>query len=465
MFKRFTPILLAVCVLGIFSAVAQAEGPVWKVLSVSTPTNFKAGDSTGDDLFLVTATNVGGASTGCTQAQIEAEELRETEEIKLKKESKEGFCTRRSPVVSPITISDSLPAGLTVTEVFGSDAYKEPVGVAEDEERTGARPGGMSCSPSPVPNCTRSTPVDPGDTLYVTISVDVGLSLSPAVPNVVTVSGGGAASVSASDPVTISSALPEYGVAPAGLMAATSTNQAGAHPNVTTAFFLNTINPSRPNQWEAAPVDAPKDVRFDFPPGVVGTTVGMARCTMAEVINESHCPADTMVGTATVISVGPIIKRVVATVPVFNIAPAPGEPAAFGLSALLFAARLDTSVLSNGDYGVRVTVPDITEGADTYASLVTIWGVPADHNGPGLDRAARNLSARGTPEGTIVPQDEIEFGGPGVEPEKARVPRVALLTNPSQCSTPLEATLSTDSWEAPGPGVFASARIPPRDGN
>jgi hypothetical protein len=403
MFKRLTPILLAVCVLGIFSAVAQAEGPVWKVLSVSTPTNFKAGDSTGDESFLVTATNVGGAST-------------------------DG---------SAITISDSLPAGLTVTGIFGADAYKHPV----SEQKTGAPSGAMSCSTSPVPNCTRSKIVDPGDTLWVWIPVDVPSNVS--VPNVVTVSGGGAASVSVSDPVSIGSALPEYGVASGGLMAATSTNQAGAHPNVTTAFFLNT----HPVGFQGAePISTPKDVRFDLPPGLVGTTVGMPRCTMAEVINESHCPADTMVGTATV-----FVEAFVLTVPVFNIAPAPGEPAAFGFNALLFAARLDTSVLSNGDYGVRVTAPDITEGGRAYGSSVTIWGVPADHNGPGLDRAARNLAAGGVGEGEIEPLDEIAFGGPSV----GQTP-VPLLTNPSQCSNQLKTIMETDSWEGPGPGVFAT---------
>jgi hypothetical protein len=219
-------------------------------------------------------------------------------------------------------------------------------------------------------------------------------------------------------------------------MAATSTNQAGAHPNVTEAFILNTRSGGL---HRAAPVGKPKDVSFDLPPGLVGTTVGMPRCTMAEVINESDCPADTMVGTMTI-----FVEGFVLTVPVFNIAPAPGEPAAFGINAVLFAVRLDTSVLSNGDYGVRVTAPDITEGGATWASEVTIWGVPADHNGPGPDFSGLTL---GESE-----EEWLSFGGlSGVE--QTRVP---LLTNPSQCSSPLTSILETDSWEAPGPGVFAT---------
>ncbi len=292
-------------------AVATETGPVWKVLSVSTPTNFKPGDRTGDNSFLVTATNVGGEPTDGT-----------------------------------ITLSDLLPEGLTAYKIFGDDAYKTPV--REGEASQGG--GDTTCSTSPVPHCTTSEPVDPGDTLLLHVSVEVASGLPPSVPNGAMVSGGGAASVSVSNPVTISSALPEYGVAPGGLMAATSTNQAGAHPNVTADFFLNTIDLGT----LATPVGTPKDVSFDLPPGLVGTTVGMARCTMAKVVNESHCPADTMVGAATVIieAEGGGWKL---TLPVFNIAPAPGEPAAFAFNALFFPARLDTSVLSNGDYGVRVT--------------------------------------------------------------------------------------------------------------
>jgi hypothetical protein len=245
---------------------------------------------------------------------------------------------------------------------------------------------------------------------------------------------------------------------------------------VTNEFFLNTTNPLGEAETEhcaslvpapctllSGPVGLPKDVRFDLPPGLVGTTVGMPRCTMAEVVNSANCPRDTMVGTATlIIQVGnrtsASLGRVTFTVPVFNIAPAPGEPAAFAFNALLFPVRLDTSVLSDGEYNVRVTVPDITAAAGNYMSSVTIWGVPAEHNGPGPDAAAKGLG--GDVEDGLRPQ--LTFGGPGVEEfnvgslhdKIVYETRVPLLTNPSQCSTPLVAMLETDSWEGAGPGVF-----------
>jgi hypothetical protein len=447
---------IIVALSGIFSTAAQAEttGPVWKIISVSSPTILVPGADY--DMIEVMAINVGGASTGCTSAGIASE--KEEEELG-KKDPDTAVCTPSSPVGSPVTISDTLPAGLTATtdqywEIRGQDDYREP---AADEFGSD-----LACSPAPLPSCTDSNRVDPGDSLIVTIPVSVtavGADGAESVTAVATVSGGGAASASVSAPVKIGSGTAPYGVAPGGLLAAASTSQAGAHPNVTTAFFLNTIVPrdgaGAYPLIEAEPPVPPKDVRFDLPPGLVGTTVGMPRCTMADVIDESKCPRDTMVGTSTVIVNGPPLRRVTTTVPVFNIAPAPGEPAAFAFNTVFFPVRLDTSVLSDGDYGVRVSSPDISEGGALIASAITIWGVPADHNGPGPDRLL--IGKVNFPQ----ENEKMSFGGAAVEAEQeARPPvasetRVPLLTNPSQCSSPLEGTLSTDSWTEQG--VFASA--------
>jgi hypothetical protein len=374
-------------------------------------------------------------------------------------------------VVSPITIADVLPAGLDAVEVFGVNAYHNPVGHLAQGGRSeqNGPPFGLSCTPSPAtPSCTTSERIDPGDTLVITIRVDVKLKTEGSEVNEASVSGGGAVSASVNDSVTISSAPAPYGVAKAGLLAASSTNQAGGHPNVTNEFFLNTINPrgeanaknggSGPNVLlSSEPAGAPKDVRFDLPPGLVGTTVGIPRCTMANVVDSSNCPADTMVGATTLIVFATgNSQRLVITVPVYNIAPAPGEPAAFAFNALFFPVRLDTSVLSDGEYNVRVTAPDITTGAVDYMSSVTIWGDPAEHNGPGPDAGAKNLSGDVFLGEGEHPQ--IAFGGAGVEkyesdgfPEESVLEqRVPLLTNPSQCSEPLQGVLETDSWEALG---------------
>jgi hypothetical protein len=177
---------------------------------------------------------------------------------------------------------------------------------------------------------------------------------------------------------------------------------------------------------------------------------------MAEVINQANCPRDTMVGAATLV-VNSLGSRFVVTVPVYNIAPAPGEPAAFAFDGLFFPVRLDASVLSDGEYNVRVTAPDITGGAAAYMASVTIWGDPAEHNGSGPDTGAKNLKGRVFLGNGNLPQ--ITFGGPGVEEfnetsygrrETVLEKRTPLLVAPTQCLTPLTARLETDSWEAAG---------------
>ena len=413
------------------SASAETQGPVWKIIGASNPTNFTPAVAPGSDTIVVEAINVGGTAT-------------------------DG---------SPVTISDSLPAGITATEGFeypglgvtGLDTYRKPFTTYPRGENDD-----MQCSPMPtaIPSCTESERVDPGDVLIVTIPVSVE-SAGPFSANMATVSGGGAASASVTTPVAVSSALPPYGVAQGGLVAASSTSQAGAHPNVTTAFILNTV--ALPGKHEPLganePAGAPKDVRFDAPPGLVGDAVGMPRCTMAGVLDFSNCPRDTMIGTATTIAYA--AHDTTTTVPIYNIAPAPGEPVAFAFNTTFFSTRLDTSVLSDGDYGVRVTAPDLTEGAGVIASSITLWGVPADHNGAGPDFALVKELNQSEEQSDLWQS----FGGTGVEvvskengeviSEVPTTTRVPLLSNPSQCSAPLEASLSTDSWEGQGPGVFA----------
>lgn len=127
--------------------------------------------------------------------------------------------------------------------------------------------------------------------------------------------------------------------------------------------------------------------------------------------------------------------------PVFNIAPDSGEPGAFAFNAFFFPIRLDTSVLSNGNYAVRVSASGLSQAAETLSTSITIWGVPADHNGPGEDKSVYN----------VPPFGSGSFGGPSTAQTRA-----PLLTNPQQCETPASAAMSTDSWASPGTFVAAA---------
>ncbi len=448
------------------SASAETTGPEWKILSVANPTNFKPGDRSGDDAIVVTAVNVGGASTGCTAEQIAAEPRPVFSPLRP--------CPAGSPVVSPVTISDTVPSGMTAVEVYGDDAYQDPIGeLAEGTVESffgedNGPPAGLACTlSSRTPSCTTGEPVSPGDTLVVTIRVHVETEVQGlGEVNRASVAGGGAVGVSVSDPVTVSSTPAGYGLAGGGVLSAVSSTQAGGHPNFTAEFFLNTISQEPIPGTEGAFVESvspPKDVDLDLPRGLLGTTVGVARCSMADVVDSSECPRNTMVGVATVM-VGPAAggkPRVILTTPVYNIAPAPGEPLAFAFEALFFPVRIDASLLSDGEFNARVSATGLTGAASVTMTSITIWGDPAEHSGAGPDTAAKTVEGNQflRPEGhRSASLPEFTFGGPGTEEveisqrilETVDQRRQALLTNATQCSESLTDVLETDSWEAPG---------------
>jgi hypothetical protein len=328
---------------------------------------------------------------------------------------------------SAITIGDVLPSWLTATKVVGFDAYGSPLGTFQ----TGSPFASMTCEAAPVVSCTTTRKVDSGDQLVVSVEMTAGSSPPPGAINHATVTGGGATEQSVEAPLAPDSTPVLAGPAPGSVFAAVTNRQAGAHPDVVTSFMLST----KENDEGVAD---PKDIRFDLPPGLVGSVTGMPHCTFTRVISALHgenvCPNDTMVGTAVVVLKGGNAhpNGLVFPVPVYNIAPSPGEPAAFGFDAVVLPARLDTSVLSDGNYGVRVTAPDIPESAQLLGATVTIWGVPSEHSGPGENGEFTLLSPH-------------TWGGPN--PGQSPVP---LLTSPQQCAEPLVASMSSDAWTEPG---------------
>jgi hypothetical protein len=337
---------------------------------------------------------------------------------------------------STITIGDALPAWLTATKVTGLDSYGSSLSTFN---YGGGAP--MSCEAAPAISCTYSGRVDPGDQLVVFVEMTAGSAPPAGAVDRATVEGGGGREAAVEMPLAPDATPVSFGPAPGSVFASLSNAQAGGHPDTTTSFWVTSGETDNP-------ADNAKDISFDLPPGLVGSTVGMPRCSMTRVIAGTRsggqtCPDDTMVGTAEVLlgnapSEHP--EGFVIVVPVYNIAPSPGEPAAFAFDAVILPVRLDTSVLSDGNYGVRVTAPDIAASAPLLGNTITIWGVPAEHSGPGSN-------------GESIFPAPYTLGGQ--DPGQSRVP---LLTSPQQCNEPLVATMRSDGWAKPG--AFTSQDAP-----
>ena len=98
----------ATALLGMAPA-ALAAGPAWSITSQSFPTNLPLGDQTGADVYMVVATNVGNA-----------------------------------PTSGPITLTDTLPADLTV-DTAGPDNYEGGVWAKDQWNNDNSHGGHLSC--------------------------------------------------------------------------------------------------------------------------------------------------------------------------------------------------------------------------------------------------------------------------------------------------------------------------------
>jgi hypothetical protein len=352
------------------SASAAPQMPQWTVSAVSMPTNFAPGDESGDATFRITVVNSGGAASDGT----------------------------------PVAVADQLPAGISL----------DPAGASGTEQ---LRQEAVSCAQL---TCTYSGVMAPEDSLTLSFPIDVEVSSPTTVTNHVSVSGGGAAEAGAETPTAISSTPARFGLAPGGSAAALSSNQAGAHADLTTALAFATTSA------EGATAGDPKDAVNDLAPGFAGDLPGTPRCSFA-VFSHQECPISTQVGVTTLTAnfgFGPLV----ASVPLYNLSPDSGEVAKIGFSAIFFNIQAGIS-LRPGDEGLRTSFRNVTTSFAQLDSVVfTVWGVPAH---PVHDPLRWNPAVD-------------EFGTASqAEPS-------AFLTNPTSCMGQApDATLTVDSWQEP----------------
>ncbi len=432
------------------TGVAVAAGPWWHVSAISAPAT---PDSSTSEVVLDVA-NLGDAATPGS----EIENILEA----IAGESKHFA-----------TVVDKLPAGVTPTAVHaeggggplgagagkGGGVFTEKA-IEEIVERAGR---GKLCSISgQTVRCSYAVPVRPYEHIVIAIEVNVA-SGAGSGENEVDVSGGNAPSVVSRRALAVEGPAPSYGVQSyelepeeeSGLPA----TQAGSHPfQLSTTLVLNSKTQLsdiaghgfevRP---EVEPVAMSKDLRFNLPPGLVGNPTPLPKCSLVQFSQafseKGFCPSNTVVGVATPIITniykGPFIPYII-SVPLYSLEPSVGEPAKFGFITPVGPVVLDTSVRTGGDYGVVVTVPNLTQGAGIIGNVVTFWGVPDD---PRHDNA-RNFECL---QDTAPWESEVRGPEPSCPVQEKSQP---LLIMPTACGGAPQTTIETDPWE--DIGQFAS---------
>jgi uncharacterized repeat protein (TIGR01451 family) len=372
---------------GSSSAASPSAG--WALESFAAPTNFSAADnakcSTADlgspdkfacDHYLVVARNAGS-----------------------------------EPSSGAVTLTDTLPAGMTVRKVqfFSGSSNSAQEHAPED------------CPPPSgnVVKCTFPGVLAPDEFLRLLVFVGVN---EPEVPGAVTnrasVSGGGATTVSVEagnqvSPVAAPFGFSRFDFFKDGLDGLQDT-QAGGHPyELTTTIDLNnTFRQADFTEPEFNSVQDVKDIVVNLPLGFAGSTLAAPECTLAQLGSEDHCPPATAVGH---IFTEPENGGTNIDSPIWNLVPERGHPAEFGYIDILHGAHVAgvvSVVPTPVGYVLRFTAAEIPQVPLTRI-VVTFFGDPALR------------------DGTSSPQ-------------------VPFFTNPTACANgPQVATIWMDSWQNP----------------
>ena len=227
--------------------------------------------------------------------------------------------------------------------------------------------------------------------LRVSTTADSGAS-GPLPAGEIKVSGGGAAG-SFTEPLEIAAGpagafeLREFGVGIVPTFIEQSA-RAGSNPvELTTRFAPITemrtqFGQPLPTLQFPTPPEHLRDVIVHVPPGLVGNpTATPARCMLSQLTTQvvigtlgieiPACPPESQVGLAQ-INEGDIV-------PVYNLVPPPGSPAAFGFYYGSIVVTLLARVRPS-DYGIDIATTQSVNSIPLPKVEVTLWGKPTDQS-------------------------------------------------------------------------------------
>ncbi len=137
---------------------------------------------------------------------------------------------------------------------------------------------------------------------------------------------------------------------------------AGAHPDLLRIGFALA-------EEEEASV---RDMEIELPPGLAGNPDAVPRCPRPVYESEAECPASSQVGRIEIaVSGGGTLH-----LPLFQIAPLPGEVLALGSRPSLSLPL--TARIRPDDFGITLVGYELPQGTVSSGEF-ELWGVPADH--------------------------------------------------------------------------------------
>jgi hypothetical protein len=225
----------------------------------------------------------------------------------------------------------------------------------------------------------------------------------------------------------------------------TRATQAGLHPYAmtTSVVFDHIVTGVEEERVRVRTYGDPRDIEVNLPQGVIiDPHATESRCTEAELESPEgpdSCPNAAATGVFSIYLDGTEVLEE----PVYNMVPPTGVPAELGINAtgIGLIMHVGGRVRTGSDYGLSADISEIPDEHPIYGVKLTLWGNPsaASHD------QERGLCADGEAK-QIFKQTNIRSSCPV---ERTTAP---FLTLPSACtSEPLATTVSTDSWQQPGP--------------
>jgi uncharacterized repeat protein (TIGR01451 family) len=357
---------------------------------------------------------------------------------------------------SPITVTDTLPPGVSVNSLADIPSDVSNGGLLWDCSATAFPATTVTCSTTGVVRAPGLSIEFRGSAEALLLNVEVDPSPPAGGDNLVTVSGGGAgAEASTSDHTVFSPTAAGFGFV-AGSVAGdgfdalfpsgSPVRQAGSHPfELRVGFDLNLRLREDPDAAElfTEPEDRVKTLITRLPLGFIGNPQAVPMCPLG-ALNSSgvggkapdDCSPNSQIGTADlVIQNGKNLSGDQgADIPVYNLEPPPGVVAAFGFTfrgnPILIEAELDPA----DRYAVLTKVTAVNAFYALRSTRLTLWGVPAD---PAHDALRVN------------PKDPT-LGDTAMN-TASTAPIRPFLTLPTQCDTPAGSFgMVADSWQSPG---------------